>query len=262
MINGVFRQYRELRQIFLQRVSSRHDRLYIFPTRYGLYFLVIIFVLFLISLSYGHSLAFTTTFIFVSIIVTSSFYTNFNLANIVVRRIQIDNEGREIRLSLINHSKRVKFDIEAQVGEWISLTALSLDPGEEGILQIPLGQIKRGVYGFKSIKLYTTFPFGLFRAWKYWLGESLKFYIYPECNGKRPISWAGQNPKTADRGQIKLEAGIEEFEEHRKYQKGMSWKSVDWKAYSRERGLLTKTYIERAQIQVCFRLSDLKKIGT
>ncbi|MCR9203885.1 MAG: DUF58 domain-containing protein [Halobacteriovoraceae bacterium] len=231
-----------------KKLTRRHDKIFIIPNRYGIYFLTIIFILFLISLSYGHSLAFTTTFVFVSLVMTSAHYTNFNLSGLEVVALHppldlYSGMKGELRVTLKNNKKKTRFDLLAEVGK-------------KGISK-PV-TLERGEYLIERITLSSAFPFGLFMAWKYWYLDS-HFIVFPKIPEETPIlpkAQSFQQSRGAHKG--KEEVGSEEFFGHIEYQEGMPLRSIDWKAYSRGKGILLKQFVEENDLQFTFSLDELK----
>lgn len=245
-----------------KKLTRRHDKIFIIPNRYGIYFLSIIFILFLISLSYGHSLAFTTTFVFVSLVMTSAHYTNFNLSGIEIVAVHAPIDlysgmKGELRVTLKNSKKKTRFDLLAEVGKKGISKPVTLERGEVKTIQIPLLPLERGEYLIERITLSSAFPFGLFMAWKYWYLDS-RFVVYPKIPEKTPLLPKAQNfqhSRGAHKG--KEEVGSEEFFGHKEYQEGMPLRSIDWKAYSRGKGILLKQFVEENDLQFTFSLDDL-----
>ncbi len=236
---------------FSQKIGERHNRIFILPTRPGIYFLVITFVLFLISLSYGHSLAFTTTFIFVSLVMTSAHFTNFNLSGIEVMTVNLPadiyaGEATKVKLTLRNESRKHRFDIVSSLYRGDDCEPISLAPGETKVQLVNLPPLNRGHYQGKRVRLSSAFPFGLFRAWKFWKKE-FDFYVYPQRLAKR-IELGKPDIASSERGRVlnKVEIGAEEFYGHFNYQEGMPLRSIDWQAYARGRGILLKKFVEQS----------------
>ena len=97
---------------------------------------------------------------------------------------------------------------------------------------------RRGRVRIARIKLSTSFPFGLFRAWT-WLHLPLSLIAWPVPRGRRePPS------ETASGGSAPSvhRAGDEEWAGLRAFRDGDSPRQVAWAAYARGRGLLVKTY--------------------
>ena len=246
---------------FFEKFGGRHNKIFIIPTRYGLYFIVIVFILFLISLSYGHSLAFTTTFVFVALVMTSAHFTNYNLAGVDIIAVHppADTfEGGEarIKVTLRNTTKKHRFDLFLKVSDYGECDAFTLAPGETSSHELSLKGLERGEYEIKRITVATSFPFGLFYAWKFWY-EKQSFYIFPEITQDnielpKPLS----NSKERGDHEGNPEIGAEEFFGHQNYDVGMPLRAIDWKAYARGKGLLLKKFIEQSDVNYIINRND------
>lgn len=233
----------------IKDLGGRHNKIFIFTTRYGIYFLSIIFILFLISLSYGHSLAFTTTFVFVSLVMTSAHFTNYNLSGLEIKSVSLPKElvaGDEGNLvvTLYNSARKTRFDLSIKVGPFQSQVLEHLAAGESTKVLIPLKNLKRGEYSFSRLRIDTTFPFGLFYAWKFW-NEDHRFLVLPkksECKiALSHFSFPTENGR--GRGE-QNQWGAEEFFGHVSYQEGMPLRGIDWRVFARGKGIFLKKFVE------------------
>lgn len=253
---------RPLKKSFL-KFSRRHDKIFIIPTRYGIYFLAIIFILFLISLSYGHSLAFTTTFIFVSLVMISAHFTNFNLAGVEVVAVHppLDLHAKdrgEIRVTLRNNQGKTRFDLLIELGGEFYSRPISLGKGEVETVHLPVEFSTRGELELQRITISSSFPFGLFYAWKYWYLDS-HFIIYPEVSSTfPPLPQPESLEKSRGSHKGKEEIGSEEFYGHKSYHEGMPLRSIDWKAYARGKGILLKQFVEESDLQFLLNIESIK----
>ena len=214
--------------------------------------------MFFISLSYAHNLAFATTFVFVSVIMTSSIFTHYNISQVNLKNVKGMNgkpgeSGVEVFLS--NESRYKKTNIQIFLDKHSS-GHLSLDPGAS-LKDRVLVDLPRGKYSFSKIKITTRFPFGLFYSWKN-IRTSCSFYTYP-FSTKKSLSLGLPHASLSreDGGTSLLVPGGDEFVGHQKYFPGNPWKYVDWKAYARERGLFSKMFDEESSKNFIF---DFDKI--
>ncbi|MBT5093793.1 MAG: DUF58 domain-containing protein, partial [Halobacteriovoraceae bacterium] len=226
-----------------RKIILKNERIYILPTTLGFYFLAIIFVLFVISLSYAHSLAFTTTFIFVSIVMTSAIYTHYNLANVKLLALKgpegcFEGEDYSLVLTLENIGRGIKFDLLAKLDGQVSFKGVSLESQSKNDIILSLVGLKRGSYKIERITLTTSFPFGIFFSWVH-IPVTKNFFIYPARGQAQHLPLLD----IAREGNwTRYVKGKDEFLEHKKFENTDSWADVDWKAYARGKGLWTKCY--------------------
>jgi uncharacterized protein (DUF58 family) len=235
-------------------VSSR--RLYILPTRAGLAFAALAFVMLLGGLNYSNSVALMLTFLLAGFGMIAMHLTHRNLVRTAVRAISTANafvgEHGTLQLTLQNSadSPRLGIEVEAAGSERV---AVDLPPGGSARADIALPLPRRGRIDIERIKLSTTFPFGLFRAWTY-VHLRVGILAWPVPRGRRepPAEAAnGGNAPALHR------AGDEEWSGLREFRSGDSPRQVAWGAYARGRGLLVKTYQSSAAHHRMFDLSSV-----
>ncbi len=252
-----------------KKINKLYDRVFILPTRFGVYFITIIFILFLMSLSYGHSLAISATFLFVSIVMISIIYTNYNLYGVVLKEQRSKKpffNHDDFQISLFNEWGRPRPDIELEVSlqslhdkknlTYIGATSL-LGRMDSSVNLKPLTSSKgrRGVYQIERIKVSSSFPFGLFRSWKFLrpLSEQSRLYIFPnplEPKVEEELVYSLRNKlmdqvdhsKQIKRLVTRSGIGTENFYEHSPYRDSGGIKRIDWKIYSRTHELFEKHY--------------------
>lgn len=277
----------QLQSRFKDLLSKRYHRIYILPTQFGSYFILVIFILFLMSLSYGHSLAITGTFLFVSIVVMSTFYTNYNLSGIRFKANEKSKtyrplslfKGEDLVLKFKNLSKKprpdLRFDLEVKRGQ--SLYKIS---GFKSFTKVQDHKVvfktiyqnrslKRGVYKIQSLKVSSHFPFGLFGAWSYLQlkdrKENLEFFLYPEPikppDTRRAYLISDLDNESDKKGaDQKLGEDLYEnlsnrevgdhFFEHRLHKESEGLRRVDWKMYARTHELYIKNYSSDDQEEI------------
>jgi uncharacterized protein (DUF58 family) len=160
---------------------ERENKIYILPTMFGYYFLLLVFILFMISLTYGHSLAFTATFLFLSLIMSSAAITNFNLRGIDLTRFLVsENEKNHFLLRLFNSSQtRVDLDLKLRSQSIRSESIPVFEGKKEYALSWNYSQLDRGSYLIRELIINTTYPVGLFYSWKKF-NVSLEFVVPPK----------------------------------------------------------------------------------
>jgi len=226
-------------------VSVTTRRIYILPTRGGVAFGVLLFIMLLAGLNYANSMALLITFLLAGFALIAMHLCHRNLAGTVARSVAtVDafaGEHGRVVLTLENTADTARIGLECQVGESDRVVvSVPADSTARADLAVPLA--KRGRLGIERIKLSTAFPFGLFRAWT-WLHPRLSLIAWPVPRGKReppPEAATGGDAPAVHR------AGDEEWAGLRAFRDGDSPRQVAWPAYARGRGLLVKTYLSPA----------------
>jgi len=231
-------------------------RVYILPTRAGLAFSLLLFVMLLAGLNYGNSIALLLTFLLSGFTLIAMHLAHRNLLGIVARSLAtVDAFVGEHGLVLLTlesggTARRFGIDCELEDTDRVSVTLPETGSARADIA-VPLQ--KRGRLSIGRITLSTSFPFGLFRAWTY-LHVAQSLLAWPVPRGRReapPESSSGGEATSVHR------AGDEEWAGLREFRHGDSPRQVAWGAYARGRGLLVKTYQSPA---AHFRTFDLAEV--
>lgn len=260
-------------------LRSRKRRLYIMPTRVGFYFSGVVFILFLISFSYGHSLAYSSAFILISILVISLPFTNYIISGVELKASGglsvFADEAGELLLTLTNQSGRYRFDLEfdlALLGKVkqhsFSSFAGSLAPGERRTIQVSLGNIKAGHYHQLNIRLKSSFPFGLFFSWCYYC-EDIDVWVYPKrCefhSAIRRAFYSIEDLRQKEESTLSRERKVlgehDDFSHHALFQSGHSFGSVDWNLYARSGTLYVKEFEGDIPQYECIELLENQNIN-
>lgn len=221
-------------------LSRRH--IYILPTRFGWLFALSLIGLLIGSINYSISLGFATTFLLAGLGIISMLHTWRNLAHlrITARRANpvFAGETAVFELAVIDESNRARYSIFAaftgQDADIQDIPALS-----ESTFKLSLLSQKRGWLKSPRITFSTEFPVSLFHVWAYAQTAS-QCLIYPSPSLRNPILPSADADGAT--GQLSTIQGDDDFAGHRNYQFGDSPKRVDWKASSREQGLLVKQF--------------------
>lgn len=237
--------------------SSHHcatllgKRIFVLPTKQGLLFITLLLVMLLGATNYSNSMAFALTFMLGSMLLVSVLHTYRNLAGVQLRLAQLEEcfAGGEVGfvLELINPDARPRFDIELRSAN--DFTAMvNVAAHDHSHARLALAAPRRGPLALGRITLATRYPFGLFRAWSYVDVEGTVL-VYPRPSGG---AVAPHRSTAAGEGAATPEPGSDDFHGLRGYQPGDSPRTIDWKAYARERGLMTKQFHRHQSSELWF----------
>lgn len=216
-------------------VFLNQRRVFIVPTRAGLVFMLMLFVMFLGSVNYNLSLGFVLTFMVAGCAVIAMHLTFRNLAHLhlAAGRAHVVYAGAEAQfeLRLINRRKHDRYAL------WIGFISpntpeldQAADVAAHATVAVTLSTpaTRRGWLATPRVRLSTRFPLGLFRAWSYWQPD-VKALIYP-----RPEDHAPPLPmEGATREDGHGSAGHDDFAGVRAYQTGDAMKHLAWRQIAR-----------------------------
>ena len=171
--------------------------------------------------------------------------THLNLKHLSLQYVSggdvVEGEDVPLQLTLVNTKNRAVQDLKISCPK-NSINAANISFVEEHSqtpAHLRFRSLPSGVKAVPRVKLSTRFPLGLFYAWMYCdFREGL--YIYPKPQGKLKTPDRNSVEDGAHEGQ---KGGVgTDFREHKLFQKGDSFRHVDWKAFARLRPLMTKKF--------------------
>ncbi len=246
----------------------RRKRVYIFMTRFGFIFGVNMFVMLIGAINYTNSLAYALTFFLGSLFLVSMLHTYSSLRGLVITALppgpvfagqvarfplRIDNRVGKMRPAILLQARsgRKKGIFRKSVYEGATLVDVIAESVQSVDFSIPAN--RRGYLKPGRIKISCTWPLGLFEAWSY-LEIEQACIVYPGPAGTEqlpPATLLDEEEALTGKG-----IGTEDFIGFRQYQDGDSMRAVDWKAYARERGLVSKRFSGRGTKKVLLSLAS------
>lgn len=236
-----------------QRIPSARSitldqrRIFIFPSRVGLCFLVVLVVMLIAAINYQNNMAFALVFFLFSIFVVAILHTFSNLSGLCIEALRgqpaFAGEVAEFDVQLRRTRERAYYAIELT---WPGEAAAKISLTDTQIATVKLfhHSRRRGWLRPGRLMVQTFYPLGLLRAWT-WIDLDIIALIYPRpIAGARPISEEGD----ADFGARTMKKGSEDFYGFRTYRSGDNLRHVMWRAYAKGQPLQTKQFAE-TQVQ-------------
>lgn len=242
------------RWLFLVGGDAAHDvvlvqrRVFILPTRPGLAFAGTLVLMLVACVNYSLNLGYVLTFLLGAMGLNAMLHTYRNLANLRVAATHA---------APVYAGERAHFMVEIGNPSRYGRHALALvrDGTQSALTDVPANQTRtagisleaarRGVLRPGRLKLQTSYPLGLYRAWSY-LELDLQCLVYPRPAPPGlplPAAVAAQHEGAA------AAAGEEDFGGLRPYHPGDLPRHVAWKASARGEALLAKQFSGRAMTQ-------------
>ena len=220
------------------RLSAR--QVFIVPTGAGFGFGTLLLVLLLGAINYDNNLIFALSFLLAGLGVVAMLHTYRNLVHLGFQAgpgqpgFVGGHIGFQLWLRADDGRARRMIELRALDG-----SRLLTDVDGPATVRLQRAAVRRGRLALGKVMIATRFPLGLFRAWSYLdVGKTEPVYPAPAPPGTPP-----PDTRSGESGDgYGTRAGADDFRGVRSYRPGDSLRQVDWKAWAREQGLLTKQF--------------------
>jgi uncharacterized protein (DUF58 family) len=240
-------------------IELHRRRIYVLPTRYGLFFALLLFAMTLGSLNYNNNPALILCFLLLSLAITSLLRGYLNLRGLRLEGIEAapahagERQSLRLRFSSIESRVRPGLIIEQDGAR----AAFSM--GSEDITEAVLERTtqRRGMAPIGRFKLFTHQPLGLFEVWS-WLHPDAAVLVYPALELESPPP-----PGHGAQGRPRPQRGLdEEMHALRDYRGGDPMRQVAWKQSARAQRLLVREYEMPAGEEVVLRWDALSPLSS
>ncbi|BBO85265.1 hypothetical protein DSCO28_58310 [Desulfosarcina ovata subsp. sediminis] len=217
--------------------------IYILPTGYGLLYLIGLGAMLIGSINYNNNLGFLLTFLLGSLGMTAMLTTygmlyGLDLVSAAARPVFAGEPmAIDIRLADITRPRcGIRWYIDRE-----NRTEVDLAAGEMLRVRVYARTAHRGRFRPGRLRIAVVYPLGLFQAWAR-IDPNVAGLVYPRpLAGALPLAHdqtgSGQGPTLGP-------AGVDDFQGLSTYQPGDPPQRIHWQAYSRGRGLHTKTFAD------------------
>lgn len=211
---------------------------FILPTRAGLMFAVVVFILLIASINYQLSLGYVLTFLLAGSAAASMQRTHGTLRGLTLHMKPVtavfagDAVALEVVLASPNHA-RYGVGLKISSAHVSTLSWVDVPAASQITAHVSFIAAHRGQYDVPALSVETRFPLGLFRAWTVWR-PLRQVVVYPRPESPIvaiPESWMGAN-HSSDMRQVQRVRNLmhgNEIDGVRSYRRGDSLKLVCWK---------------------------------
>lgn len=242
-ISHRFEQWLQRRIPRKSEILLNQRRIFIFPTAYGFFFILLLFFMLIGAINYQSNLMFAFLFLLVGLFVVAILFTYRNLSGLVITAGQVapvfagETTLFQFFLSAEKNSHfaleiKFKADSRTQLIERVILDRLTIE--------VPITAKQRGWFHPGRLLIQTLYPLGLLRAWS-WLDMEAYGLVYPvPRDSSRQLTTQMAQPS----GEQSIQAGMEELYSLRTYREGDSLKQVAWKQLAKGQGMYTKEFVD------------------
>ena len=223
-----------------ERLPVRLDRgrIYILPTRFGLFFSALLATMALGALNYNNNPAMLLALLLAGAALTSLLLAHLQLSGLEV--VATGGEpvpaGTPLPLRVHLHAAPGRTRRGLRVACPGAAAAVSLDDGSgEAVLAIPTS--RRGWLALPRLEISTIHPLGLARAWAWcWPVAPVLVYPAPEADPPPLPPGSGQSARA------KLQPAGDDVHHLRAYRRGDPRRTIAWKPSARRDTLLVREY--------------------
>lgn len=211
-------------------------RIYVLPTAFGLVFATMLFVMSIGALNYYNNPALLLTALLGSVSVLSMLVAFRTLDGSCLDRVQAEpcHAGDALMLELVFAAgTRLRPGVRIDIGG--SSTIVTAQPEEPLRAVLALPTERRGLLTLPRIRVWTRWPYGLFRAWS-WLNPQIELLVYPRAEPNAvPLPQGGRDAQRS-----RAQPLGEEFGSLREYRASDPRRLIAWKASARADRLLVR----------------------
>ncbi|WP_249672856.1 DUF58 domain-containing protein [Pseudomonas abieticivorans] len=254
-----WRRWQERRVPPASQVVLGRRQIFIWPSRAGMGFCLVLLLILLAAINYQNSMAYALVFLLGSVFVLAILHTYRNLSGLRVK-------GAGAAPVFVGEQARFVLRLESTGREhqaiavgWSAADLQGVDLAAEHVLDLELAlpSPQRGWMPAPRIRLETSFPLGVLRAWS-WVDAGQAVLVYPRpLQGELPIA-ARDLTDIEDQGQRVQGQGVDDFQGLKVYHPGDSWRRLHWKAWSRGGPLLLKEFADLRGRDLCL---DFEALG-
>lgn len=218
-------------------------RVFIFLTSHGGIFTLLLLSLFVAGINYANNLLLGMCFLLGSLLVIAMHHTFANLSGLrITTRGTVSafaGEPAGFSISLSNPNGRLYYSLMLDWADAHEMVSLVDQPRE---VTLYLHAERRGRFHPPRLKITTTYPLGLLRAWT-WLDLDLDAVVYPKpvASDAMPVGAGEADEAESSR---RRRPGQDDFEGLRSFVPGDPLAHVSWKHLARGQGMQVKTYSE------------------
>lgn len=218
-------------------------RVYVLPTRFGLFFTVLLLAMTLGALNYNNNPAFLLALLLAGAGIASLVAAQLQLSGLSVTAVDAEPVAAGQPLALRVHARapvdrqRIGLRVQARTDDGQPLgTPLHLAQGfGEAVMAVPT--TRRGWLDVPRLRVSTTRPLGLAVAWAYaWPPLPLLVYPQPERDAPPLPIGAGET------AQARLHPAGDDVHHLRGYRSGDARRAIAWKHSARRDQLLVREY--------------------
>lgn len=227
-------------------VTLHWRRLYVLPSKPGLFFFLTSSTMMLAGLNFNNNMSLMLVFLLFGVAQVALYKTFLNLKDVIINQVHAApvflGEAYQLNVQLIamNQSYQIEVAME-DLKEAVNIVSKSAQ------CQLSGESKQRGYQPLSRLKIVTRYPLGLVTVWAYCLPNA-KVLIYP-----RPETPCPPFPRHG--GQDGRDSTVilgDEMDDLKSYQAGDPIRDIAWKKSAQGQGIFVKKYHLKQGQELCF----------
>ncbi len=219
-------------------VQLDRRRVYVLPTRFGLFYAGLLLAMLLGALNYNNNPA-----LLLALLLGTAGLASLIVAHLQLSGLRIDAIGAEpvaagqtmrVHLALSMRDGHLRSGLRARSGDVLALVPSS---SNETVVTFDVATRTRGWFDTGRIRLFTTQPLGLAEAWS-WTWPRTALLVYPAPEQPAPPL----PPTSGNANSARLNPAGEDMHHLRAYRPGDARHAIAWKPSARRDTLLVREY--------------------
>lgn len=240
-------------------VAIDRRRVYVLPTRFGLFFSALLLGMAIGALNYNNNPALLLCLLLAGAGLASLIRAQMQLTGLRIVAIDAEpvpaGQTMTVRVHAQADPRRVRRGLRVDDDSGLPSAVLSLDQGH-GEAELSLPTQERGWMDVPRLRILTTRPLGLARAWSHvWSDEPLLVYPAPEPHGPPVPGGVGEQAQT------RLHPAGDDVHHLRAYRPGDARRAIAWKPSARRDTLLVREYEQPRGADVVLDWRQLHGLG-
>ncbi|MCC7635089.1 DUF58 domain-containing protein [Stenotrophomonas rhizophila] len=234
-------------------------RIYVLPTRFGLFMAALLAVMLLGALNYNNNPALLLALLLATVAIASTISAHLQLSALQIDAVSAEpvtaGQPMRLRISLSRADARPRRGLELQHEDAVAFGHLV--DSDQIEVDLPVPTVRRGWRDLARIRISTTQPLGLVRAWSWvWPDTPLLVYAAPAAQAP-PLPESGGDPL-----HTRVHASGDELHQLRPYRAGDPPRSIAWKHSARRDTLLVRDYEKPVGVDVLLDWRQLAPLPT
>ncbi|WP_368562008.1 DUF58 domain-containing protein [Pseudoxanthomonas sp. UTMC 1351] len=232
-------------------------RVYVLPTKFGLFFAALLFTMALGALNYNNNPALLLALLLGATALASLIAAHLQLSGLRIEAVSAEpvaaGSSLSLHIALSAQDGRLRRGLRLE-----ALKATTFAPpfaNEPVVAMLTLPTEHRGWLDLGRIRMSTTQPLGLAHAWSWvWPASPMLVYPAPELHGPPLPSGKGEGLQT------RLHPAGDDVHHLRAYRAGDPRRAIAWKPSARRNSLLVREYEQPLGIEVALEWSSLSDV--